>query len=126
MSGHRHKLRLFYLTLCASQLVVTGMGLLVAYQVLNSYSRDISYESSLNAARRAVAELEVLARAASPQSLTLDDNTWGPDQLSQLDYASKLFLPRAQAFSTNLNTCPILPWVVPRPVFVRSSRKWRW
>jgi hypothetical protein len=79
MSWHRHKLRLFYLALCASQLVVTGMGLAVAYQVLDSYSRDISYESSLNAARRVVTELEVLARVASPQALTLDDNTSGPD-----------------------------------------------
>src|ERR1700733_11074541 len=111
MSGHRHKLRLFYLTLCASQLVVTGLGLLVAYQVLNSYSRDISYESSLNAARRAVTELEVLARAASPQTLTLDDGTSGPQQLSQLDYASTLFLTKTQTLLDESARTPDSPLV---------------
>ncbi len=111
MSGHRHKLRLFYLALCASQLVITAMGLAVAYQVLDSYSRDISYESSLNAARQAITELEVLARAASPQRLTLDDNTSGPDQSSQLDYAAKLFLPKAQALLDESEHTPNSPLV---------------
>lgn len=97
MSGHRHKLRVFYLALCASLLIVTGMGLTIAYQVLFSYSRDIRYENALNAARKSITELEVLARVASPQSLALDDETSGPTQLQQIDYASTLFLPKAQA-----------------------------
>ncbi len=97
MSGHRFRLRVFYLALCASQLIVTGMGLAVAYQVLLSYTRDIRYETALNRARGAITELEVLARVASPQSLALDDGTAGPAQLQQIDYASNLFLPKAQA-----------------------------
>jgi hypothetical protein len=44
------------------------MGLAVAYQVLHSYSLDISYEKSLNAAQ-SITELEVLVRVASPETL---------------------------------------------------------
>lgn len=109
MSGHRRKLRLFYLAVCASQLVVTGMGLAVAYQVLNSYSRDISYEISLNTARRTLTEMEVLARAASPERLTLDDETSGPAQLLQVDYACNLFLPKAQALLDQSEHVPNSP-----------------
>jgi len=40
MSNHRHKLRLPYLAICASLLIVTGLGLGIAYQVLFSHFRD--------------------------------------------------------------------------------------
>src|SRR5262245_16752074 len=97
MSGHRHKLRVLFLLLCAAQLVVTSMGLAVAYQVLRSYSLDISYERSVNEARQTLTELTVFARSASPQNMGLDDAASLPNQLSQIDYASRLFLPKARA-----------------------------
>ena len=109
MSSHPQKLRVFYLALCAAQLFVIGIGLSVAYQVLYSYSHDISYEASLNNARRSVTELEVIARVASPQTLALDDGTPGPYQLSQVDYAAKLFLPKAQALLDEAEHDPASP-----------------
>ena len=97
INGNRHKLRLLYWVLCACQLVVTGMGLALAFQVETSYSQNIDYEKSVNSEHRAVDELEIYARAASPQTLALDDDSSDPTQLSQINYASGIFLRKAQA-----------------------------
>ena len=82
MHQHRHRLRLLFAILCTSQLLVTGIGLVVAYQVLQSYSRNLAYEHSVNDTRETIRELEVLARASSPEALDLDDHTSGPSQLA--------------------------------------------
>ena len=97
MHQHRHRLRLLFAILCASQLLVTGIGLVVAYQVLQSYSRSLAYERSLTGTRETIRELEALGRAASPEALDLDDHTSGPSQLSETDYACRLFLFKAHA-----------------------------
>lgn len=109
MSGNRSKLRNFYLLLCASQLIVMGMGLAVAYQVERSYSQNIEYEKTVNADRRTIDELEVLARAASPEIATLDDSSSGPGQLSEVEYASSLFLKKAQGLLENIKSSPSSP-----------------
>src|SRR5580692_9412608 len=96
MSGDRNKLRLLYGALCAAQLLVMGMGLVVAYQIEKSYSRNIEYEKTVNSEHRAIDELEVYARAASPETLVLDDSASGPSQLTQIAYASSIFLRKAQ------------------------------
>jgi diguanylate cyclase (GGDEF)-like protein len=96
MAASHVKLRRFYIALCAAQLVITGMGLALAYQVERSYSLNVDYEKSVNAEHQAINELEVYARDAKPERVTLDDSTSGPSQLSQIDYASKLFLKKAR------------------------------
>jgi diguanylate cyclase (GGDEF)-like protein len=115
MNGIRNKLRLFYLGLCVSQLVVMGLGLAVAYQVQRSYSRNIDYETSVNAGHRALDELEVFARAASPESLALDDNSSDPSQLSQVAYASRIFLQKAQELQNESERSPGSPLVRSQP-----------
>ena len=72
------------------------MGLALAYQVEQSYSRNIDYEKSVNSEHRAIDELTIYARAASPETLALDDNSSDPSQLSQITYASEIFLRKAQ------------------------------
>jgi diguanylate cyclase (GGDEF)-like protein len=96
MNGNRHRLRLLYLTLCVSQLVVTGMGLAIAYQVHKSYSRNIEYETSVNFEHRAISELQSLAHVATPESLELDDDSSGSPQFSQIRYSSAIFLRKLQ------------------------------
>ena len=96
MGGNRHRLRLFYLALCISQLIIMGLGLTVAYQVQRAYSQNIEYEKSVNADRRSIDELEIFARSASPELLALDDGSSGPTQFSQIAYAAGLFLRKAQ------------------------------
>jgi hypothetical protein len=96
MNRNRDKLRLLYVALCTAQLIIMGLGLAVAYQIEKSYSRNIAYENSVNAEHQAMDQLEVFARAASPEILALDDNSSGPGQLSQISYSSGLFLRKAQ------------------------------
>jgi hypothetical protein len=43
MLENRHRLRVFYLALCAAQLIIMGVGLGLAYQIQRSYSRNIDY-----------------------------------------------------------------------------------
>lgn len=95
MLGNRQKLRIFYLFLCGAQLLVTGMGLAVAYQVQRSYARNIDDEKAVNEEHRAVNELETLARVVAPGSLSLEDDTV-PSQISETTYTAKLFLRKAQ------------------------------
>jgi diguanylate cyclase (GGDEF)-like protein len=95
MHGNRLNLRVLYLTLCALQLAVTGTGLAVAYQAQRAYSRNIDDEIAVNAARRALTELETLARVASPDSLDLDDAS-GLAQWSQVEYAAGIFLRKTK------------------------------
>src|SRR5262245_46604988 len=109
MSGHRHKLLIFYCAVCTSQLIVIAMGLAVAYQILRSYSANIDYEISLNTARRTVTELSVLSREALPENLVLDGTAVGPNQFSQIDYAARLFLPKAQALLVSSVDIPGAP-----------------
>lgn len=109
MFGSRLKLRVLYLALCAAQLVVTGFGLVLAYQVERSYSQNIDIETSVNAEHRAIAELEVLARDASPGNLDLDDSSSVSSQLSQTDYASKVFLRKVQGLLEDLQREPNSP-----------------
>ncbi len=109
MKGNRNKLRFLYLALCAAQLVVTGMGLAVANQVQNAYSKNIEYEKSVNAEHRAIDELEVFARAASPETLALDDSSSGPSQLSQVTYASGIFLRKAKQLVSDSESSPNSP-----------------
>src|SRR5579862_4231585 len=111
MNGNRHKLRLLYLALCACQLVVTGLGLAVAYQVHRSYSQNIDYERSVNAEHRAVSELQSLARVASPESLELDDGSSGPSQYSQIRYSSAIFLRKVKALRDEADSDPRSPLV---------------
>lgn len=111
MSGNRNKLRLLYGALCAAQLIVMGMGLVVAHQIENSYSRNIESQKRVNSARRAINELEIYARSASPETLALDDNTSGPSQLARIAYSSGLFLRKAQALldeSEHLRDSPLV------------------
>src|ERR1700722_19143117 len=107
--GSRLKLRVLYLALCAAQLIVTGIGLVLAYQVERSYSQNIDIETSVNAEHRAIAELEVLARDASPGNLNLDDSSSISSQLSQTDYASKVFLRKVHALLDDLRRDPNSP-----------------
>ena len=95
MLENRHKLRVLYLVLCAAQLAIMGIGLTVAYQIQRSYSRTIDYEGSVNAEHRAINELEVLARVTSTGTAAPTDDSVLP-QISQTDYASKIFLRKAK------------------------------
>ena len=111
MNGNRHKLRLLYLALCTCQLVVTGLGLAIAYQVHRSYSRNIDYERSVNAEHRAVSELQSLARVASPESLALDDDSNGTPQFSQIRYSSGIFLRKVKELRDEADSDPHSPLV---------------
>lgn len=109
MNGNRHKLRLLYLTLCVAQLLVTCLGLAVAYQVHKSYTRNISYERAVNSELRAVSELESLARVASPENFELDDDSSGAAQFSEIRYASAIFLKKVKALRDEANAGPHSP-----------------
>ncbi|HUA01142.1 MAG TPA: EAL domain-containing protein [Candidatus Aquilonibacter sp.] len=109
MNGNRNKLRLLYLALCGAQLIVTALGLAVAYQVHESYSRNIEYERSVNREQRAISELQSLARNASPESLELDDDSAGSAQFSQIRYASTLFLRQLQKLRDEADQDPLSP-----------------
>lgn len=111
MNTNRHKLRLLYLALCTAQLIVTGMGLAVAYQVHRSYLRNIEYESSVNSEHRAISELQSLARVASPESLELDDDSDGSSQFSQIRYSSTIFLRKVQKLRDEADRDPRSPLV---------------
>jgi diguanylate cyclase (GGDEF)-like protein len=111
MNGNRQKLRLLYLALCAAQVIVTGLGLGVAYQMHRSYSRNIEYEQSVNSEHRAISELQSLARVASPESLELDDDSSGSPQFSQIRYSSTLFLRQVQKLRDEAKTDPHSPLV---------------
>src|SRR5580692_10073705 len=115
MSGNRNKLRLLYGALCAAQLIVMGMGLVVAYQIERSYSRNIEYEKTVNDEHRAIDELEIYARAASPETLALDDSTSGPSQLTQITYASGIFLRKAQDLLDESERSPNSPLARSQP-----------
>lgn len=95
MLENRHRLRVFYLALCAAQLIIMGVGLGLAYQIQRSYSRNIDYESSVNNAHRALDELQVLARVASSGTVAPTDDTV-LSQVSQTEYASKIFVRKTQ------------------------------
>ncbi|HTX14164.1 MAG TPA: EAL domain-containing protein [Candidatus Baltobacteraceae bacterium] len=114
MNGNRQKLRLLYLALCAAQVIVTGLGLAVAYQVHKSYSRNIEYERSVNSEQRAVSELQLLARIASPESVELDDDSSGASQFSQVRYSSALFLRQVQKLRDEATKDPGSPLVQSR------------
>jgi len=86
-----------------------AMGLALASQVQQSYSRNIDYEKSVNAERRAIDELEVFARAASPETLALDDDSSNLSQLSQITYASGIFLRKAQELLKQSEQSPDSP-----------------
>ena len=111
MNGNRHKLRLLYLALCTCQLVVTGLGLAIAYQVHHSYSRNIDYERSVNDEHRAVSELQSLARVASPESLALDDDSDGSSQFSQIRYSAAIFLRKVKELRDEADRDPHSPLV---------------
>ncbi|HEX4075407.1 MAG TPA: EAL domain-containing protein [Candidatus Acidoferrales bacterium] len=111
MNGNRQKLRLLYLALCVSQLVVTGLGLAVAYQVHRSYSQNIDYESSVNAEHRAVSELQSLAHVASPESVELDDDSSGASQFPQIAYSSTIFLRKVRKLRDEADSNPHSPLV---------------
>jgi diguanylate cyclase (GGDEF)-like protein len=95
MLENRHKLRVLYLALCAAQLVIMGTGLAVAYQIQQSYARNIEYESSVNAEHRAINELEVFARVTSAGTVAPTKDSV-LSQISQTNYSSKIFLRKAQ------------------------------
>jgi diguanylate cyclase (GGDEF)-like protein len=95
MLENGNKLRVLYFALCAAQLVLMGTGLAVAYQIQRSYSHNIDYESSANAEHRAIDELEVLARVTSAGTVA-PTNDSVLSQISQTDYASKIFLRKTQ------------------------------
>jgi diguanylate cyclase (GGDEF)-like protein len=109
MNKNRHRLRLLYIALCAAQLLVTGLGLAVAYQVQRSYSRTIDYEKLVSDKRRAIDQLTVYARSTSPESLDLDDQSSGPAQLSQIQYAAKIFLRKNQDLLDEAESAPDSP-----------------
>ena len=109
MHKNRHRLRVLYLALCAAQLLVTGLGLAVAYQVQRSYSRTIDYEKLVSDKRRAIDELAVYARVTSPESLDLDDQSSGPAQVSQIDYAAQIFLRKTQDLLNEASRDPNSP-----------------
>jgi hypothetical protein len=108
MLGNRQKLRFLYLFLCACQLAVTGLGLTVAYQVQQSYSRNIDDEKSVNAEHRSIDELQTLARVVVPGTLSLDDDSIS-SQFSQTAYTSKLFLRRVQDLYDESEHAPSSP-----------------
>ena len=106
---NRHRLRLLYIALCGAQLLVTGLGLAVAYQMQRSYSRTIAYEKVVGEKRRAIDELAVYARSTSPESLDLDNQSSGPAQLPQIQYASKIFLRKDQELLDEAEHTPNSP-----------------
>ena len=107
MPGNREKLRFLYLVLCASQLLITGLGLVVAYQVHLAYVRNIDYEKSVNDEHRTIDELETLARVASPGALVDEDTI--PSQVSQIIYTSKVFQRKVQELVTETENFPNSP-----------------
>jgi diguanylate cyclase (GGDEF)-like protein len=108
MLENRHKLRVFYFALCAAQLVIMGTGLAVAYQIQQSYSRTIAYESSVNAEHRAINELEALARVASSGTVAPTGDSALP-QISQTVYASKIFLRKTEELLEETERFPTSP-----------------
>jgi diguanylate cyclase (GGDEF)-like protein len=109
MNGNRQKLRLLYLALCVAQVIVTGLGLAVAYQVHKSYSRNIEYEQSVDSEHRAISELQSLARVATPESVELDDDSDGSSQFSQVRYSATLFLRQVQKLRDEAKADPHSP-----------------
>jgi diguanylate cyclase (GGDEF)-like protein len=107
MPGNREKLRFLYLVLCASQLLITGLGLVVAYQVHRAYVRNIDYEKSVNDVHRTIDELVTLARVASPGALVDEDTI--PSQVSQIIYTSKVFQRKVQELVTETENFPNSP-----------------
>ncbi|HTC62272.1 MAG TPA: EAL domain-containing protein [Candidatus Saccharimonadales bacterium] len=108
MSENRHKLRVLFFALCTAQLIIMGLGLSVAYQIQRSYSRNIDYESSVNAEHQAVDELAVLSRVTSAGTVTPTDDT-ALSQISQVKYASNIFLRKAQILLDESERLPNSP-----------------
>jgi len=108
MLENRNKLRVLYFALCAAQLVLMGTGLAVAYQIQRSYSRNIDYESSANAEHRAIDELQVLARVTSSGTVAPTDDSV-LSQISQTNYAAKIFLRKTQDLLAESERFPNAP-----------------
>lgn len=85
-----------------------GTGLAVAYQIQRSYSRNIDYESSVNDEHRAINELEALARVTAAGTVAPTDES-ELSQISQTQYASKIFLRKTQALLEEAERLPTSP-----------------
>ena len=97
LARNRQNLRLLYVGLCTLQMLVMAAGLVVAYRVEKTYSRQIEYETVLNGHLRTVIAMRALADNAAPPSPDTPHTEWNEER-SRVQSASNLFKAQAEAF----------------------------
>ena len=103
LNHDRYKLSILYIGLCAVQMVIIAASLMLAHNVENIYSKQISYSAELNAHQRAVSELRLLAKSAAPPSVDIVADDWG-GEWSRVQYSSELFVRSAQQLQQQIES----------------------
>ena len=84
-------------------MVIIAASLMLAHNVENIYSKQISYSAELNAHQRAVSELRLLAKSAAPPSVDIVADDWG-GEWSRVQYSSELFVRSAQQLQQQIES----------------------